>query len=60
MKIEGVDEVGRRRLKLLGALGRLQKDFALPSAVGLEIGRINVRRLVGGVGAEPKRLGSAP
>ncbi len=52
VEIEGVDEIRRRRLQRLGALGRFQENLALPLALGLEIGRIDVGRLVGGVGAD--------
>jgi hypothetical protein len=56
VEIEGVGELGRRRLERFGPLGGGEKDLASALAFGLEIGRIDVGRLVGGVGADqPER-----
>ena len=56
VEIEGVGEVGRGRLQGLGALGGGEQHLALRLALRLEIGRIDVGRLVGRVGADrPER-----
>jgi hypothetical protein len=56
VEIEGVGEIGRGRLERFGPLDGGEEDLASPLAFRLEIGRIDVGGLVGGVGADrPER-----